>query len=67
MKKLMTRHFSRWAAKQKIPKHELDDNALTEIVAGNFEANLGGYLYHRFSHSKTCLKQQAFFTWALNT
>ena len=46
MKKLMTRHFSRWAAKQKIPKHELD-NALTEIVAGNFEANLGGYLYKK--------------------
>ena len=46
MKKLMTRHFSRWAAKQKIPKHKLD-NALTEIVDGNFEANLGGYLYKK--------------------
>ena len=42
----MTRHFSRWAAKQKIPKHELD-NALTEIMDCNFEANLGGYLYKK--------------------
>ena len=42
----MTKHFSRWAAKQKIPKRELA-NALTEIVAGNFEVNLGGYLYKK--------------------
>jgi hypothetical protein len=46
MEKLMTKHFSRWAAKQKIPKYELA-NALTEIAAGNFEANLGGYLYKK--------------------
>ena len=46
MKKLMTKHFSKWAAKQKIPKRELA-NALTEIVAGNFEVNLGGYLYKK--------------------
>ncbi|MDZ7832988.1 MAG: type II toxin-antitoxin system RelE/ParE family toxin [Desulfobacterales bacterium] len=42
----MTKHFSRWAAKQKIPKQELA-NALTEVIAGNFEANLGGYLYKK--------------------
>ncbi|MFP4533563.1 MAG: type II toxin-antitoxin system RelE/ParE family toxin [Desulfobacterales bacterium] len=42
----MTKHFSKWAAKQKIPKQELA-NALTEVVAGNFEANLGGYLYKK--------------------
>jgi len=46
MKKLMTRHFSRWAAKQKIPKHELD-NALTEVADGNFDASLGGHLYKK--------------------
>ena len=46
MKKLMTKHFSRWAAKQKIPKRELA-NALTEITDGYFEANLGGYLYKK--------------------
>jgi hypothetical protein len=46
MKKLMTKHFSRWAAKQKIPKRELA-NALTEIKDGNFEANLGGHLYKK--------------------
>ena len=42
----MTKHFSKWAAKQKIPKREFA-NALTEIVAGNFEVNLGGYLYRK--------------------
>jgi len=46
MKKLMTKHFSKWAAKQKIPKNELA-NALTEIQAGNFEANLGGHIYKK--------------------
>jgi len=46
MKKLMTKHFSRWVAKQKIPKRELA-NALTEVVVGNFEANLGGYLFKK--------------------
>ena len=46
MKKLMTKHFSRWAAKQKIPKRELA-NSLTEITDGNFEANLGGNLYKK--------------------
>lgn len=49
MRKLMTRHFSRWAAKQKIPKHELA-NALLEMAAGNFEANLGGNLYKKRIH-----------------
>ena len=42
----MTKHFSKWAAKQKIPKNELA-NALTEIQAGNFEANLGGHIYKK--------------------
>jgi len=46
MKKLMTKHFSRWAAKQKISKRELA-KALTEIMDGNFEANLGGHLYKK--------------------
>jgi hypothetical protein len=49
MKKLMTRHFSKWATKQKIPKHELA-NALAELAAGNFEANLGGNLYKKRIH-----------------
>ena len=46
MKKLMTKHFSRWVTKQKIPKRELA-NSLTEITDGNFEANLGGNLYKK--------------------
>ena len=33
-------------AKQKIPKNVLA-NALTEIQAGNFEANLGGHIYKK--------------------
>ncbi len=46
MKKLMTKHFSKWAAKQKIIKKELT-NALTELQAGIFEANLGGNIYKK--------------------
>jgi len=46
MKKLMTKHFSRWVNKQQIPKKELS-NSLSEIQAGNFEANLGGNLYKK--------------------
>ena len=46
MKNLMTKHFSKWAFKQKIPKNEIA-NALTEIQAGNFEANLGGHIYKK--------------------
>ena len=49
MKKLMTKHFSKWAAKQKIPKRELA-NALAELAAWNFEANLGGNLYKKRIH-----------------
>jgi len=49
MKKLMTKHFSKWAAKQKIPKRELT-NTLAELAVGNFEANLGGTLYKKRIH-----------------
>jgi hypothetical protein len=42
----MTKHFSRWATKQKIPKDELE-KALTDIQTGNFEANLGGNVYKK--------------------
>ncbi len=45
----MTKHFLKWAAKQKIPKRKLA-NALAEFVAGNFEANLGGNLYKKRIH-----------------
>jgi hypothetical protein len=43
MKKLMTRSFSKWAAKQKIANEELA-NAIQEIESGLFEANLGGHI-----------------------
>lgn len=43
MKKLMTRHFSKWASKQKIPSGELL-KALEEVEKGLFEANLGGHV-----------------------
>ncbi|MFO7750287.1 MAG: type II toxin-antitoxin system RelE/ParE family toxin [Desulfobacteraceae bacterium] len=42
----MTKHFSKWAAKQNIPENQLS-KALTEIKAGNFEANLGAHLYKK--------------------
>ncbi|RJP39891.1 MAG: hypothetical protein C4548_10925 [Desulfobacteraceae bacterium] len=45
----MTTHFSKWAAKQKIPKRELAI-AFAELAAGNFEANLGGNLYKKRIH-----------------
>lgn len=45
----MTKHFSRWANKQKIPKKELS-NSLNEVQGGNFEANLGGNLYKKRIH-----------------
>jgi len=43
MKQLMTRHFSKWAGKQKISISELA-NALDEIGSGQFEADLGGHI-----------------------
>jgi hypothetical protein len=43
MKKLMTRHFAKWAKKQNIPYKELS-NALNEVKDGNYEANLGGHI-----------------------
>ncbi len=41
MKRLMTKHFSKWAEKQGISIIELA-KALDEIKKGQFEANLGG-------------------------
>jgi hypothetical protein len=49
MKKLMTKHFSKWASKQKIPKNELFIT-LAEVQAGNFEVNLGGNIYKKRIH-----------------
>lgn len=46
MKKLMTKHFSKWALKQNIPDNELS-KALTEVQQGNFEANLGGNVFKK--------------------
>ncbi len=46
MKNLMTKHFSKWASKQKIPKDELS-KTLKELEFGNFEANLGGHIYKK--------------------
>lgn len=43
MLNLMTRKFSKWASGQDIPEDELEE-ALREIQAGRFEANLGGYI-----------------------
>ncbi len=52
MKRIMTRHFSKWAKKQKILKAELK-NALHEIEKGLYEAHLGGHIIKkriRFPH-----------------
>ncbi|MBW2644130.1 MAG: type II toxin-antitoxin system RelE/ParE family toxin [Deltaproteobacteria bacterium] len=46
MKKLMTKHFSKWASKQKISQDDLS-LALAEVQAGNFEASLGGHIYKK--------------------
>ena len=46
MKKLMTKHFSKWASKQKIYRDDLS-LALTELQAEHFEASLGGHLYKK--------------------
>jgi hypothetical protein len=46
MKKLMTKEFSKWASKQEIPENGLA-NALAELQAGMFEANLGGHVYKK--------------------
>lgn len=42
----MTKHFSKWVSKQKISDEYLK-TALSELEAGHFEANLGGYLYKK--------------------
>lgn len=46
MKKLMTKHFSKWVSKQKIHEDDLLI-ALTEVQDGNFEASLGGHIYKK--------------------
>ncbi|MEA1966599.1 MAG: type II toxin-antitoxin system RelE/ParE family toxin [Thermodesulfobacteriota bacterium] len=42
----MTKHFSKWASKQKIHQDNLL-LALTEVQDGNFEASLGGHIYKK--------------------
>lgn len=42
----MTKHFSKWASKQKISEESLS-LALTEVQSGNFEASLGGHIYKK--------------------
>ena len=46
MKKLMTKHFAKWASKQNIPAGHLSI-VLSEMQEGNFEANLGGNIYKK--------------------
>ncbi len=46
MKDLMTKHFSKWVAKQKISKDALV-NTLKEFKSGNYDANLGGHIYKK--------------------
>lgn len=46
MKKLMTKHFSKWASKQKLSEVELL-TAINEVQDGVFEANLGGNVYKK--------------------
>jgi hypothetical protein len=43
MKRLMTKHFAKWAKKQNIPDTELA-NALNEVENGIYETNLGGHI-----------------------
>jgi len=46
MKKLKTKHFSKWASKQSI-SDSLLFLALTEMQEGIFEVNLGGNIYKK--------------------
>jgi hypothetical protein len=46
MKQLMTKQFSKWVTKQRIPKTELI-KVIQAVKAGNFEANLGGQIYKK--------------------
>jgi len=43
MKRLMTKHFHKWANKQKISDQDLS-NALEEVENGQYEATLSAYL-----------------------
>ena len=49
MIKLMTKQFSKWVSKQKIPETELL-TAVSEIQDGIFEASIGGHLYKKRIH-----------------
>ncbi len=42
----MTKQFSKWATKQKIPQHELV-LATQEMIDGKYEASLGGNIYKK--------------------
>lgn len=44
MKKLKTKHFSRWARKARVTDKQLGD-AVKELDSGLFAANLGGNLF----------------------
>lgn len=46
MKKLMTKHFSKWASKQDLSLEDLS-NALDEVANGSFEADLGGSIFKK--------------------
>ncbi|SHH37568.1 type II toxin-antitoxin system RelE/ParE family toxin [Desulfofustis glycolicus] len=46
MKKLMTKRFAKWSAKQKIHSRALEE-ALSEVISGNYGVNLGGNVYKK--------------------
>lgn len=46
MKKLMTQKNAKWAAKQNIPPGSLEE-ALSELIEGNYEVYLGGNIYKK--------------------
>jgi len=46
MKRLMTKHFAKWAQKQNLTGSVLK-NALLEVEDGHYEAGLGGHLYKK--------------------
>ena len=60
MKKLMTKHFSKWALKQNIPDNELS-KALAEVQKGKFEANLGGNVFKKESVLREKVKERIVF------
>jgi len=55
IRRLMTRHFAKWAKNRKVSDESLK-KALDEVESGNFEADLGGHIIKKTD--KFCRKRE---------